>query len=300
MILVKGKVNWIDITKPSPQDIDFLQKRHKFHSLILDEVLHSSLRPRVENHGSYLFFTHYVPVFDAETQVTRKEEIDFLITHHDVITVHYTTIEPLEALYRKLVNDEAYKKDLLGSDTAKLLYYIIESLIHFSKRQTHHINQDINYISNEIFSHREEELLKKISLVKRTVLDHQIIIQPQENILNTLLENSGKFWKDANTIYLTDLVGDYFKVAQELKNYQKIIESIEATNSQLLNAKINKTMQRFTALAFLTYPLFVITSLLSLKPILNYIGEDNVWVAIGTSLAIIVALYFVFKKKKLL
>ena len=58
MITVKGRVNWIDIKQPRTADLDFLQKRHKFHSLILEEILHSSIRPRVENHKSYLFFTY--------------------------------------------------------------------------------------------------------------------------------------------------------------------------------------------------------------------------------------------------
>ena len=40
MRIIKDKVVWIDILKPNRGDLEFLKKKHKFHPIILDELLH--------------------------------------------------------------------------------------------------------------------------------------------------------------------------------------------------------------------------------------------------------------------
>ena len=51
------------------------------------------------------------------------------------------------------------------------------------------------------------------------------------------------------------MANSHFKITRQIKNYRDTIESLEETNSQLLNSKTNAVMQRFTILAFLTFPL---------------------------------------------
>ena len=238
-----------------------------------------------------------MPVFDQATQTSKKVEIDFLITKKDVITVHYENLEPLDIFHRKLVNDPVYQREVLGHDSSRILYYILENLINFARRQMYHISRDVDFISDEIFKGREEEMLKKISLVKRNILDYQVIIQPQENILNSLLEESKKFWTDLNLVYLIDLVGDYFKNNQELNNYNRVVESLEATNAQILNAKINTTMQKFTVLAVLTFPIVAVASILNIQKISSYINGQMAWLALLGAVLVTMVLLIYFKKK---
>ena len=48
MSRLKGKIEWIDIVKPTRQDIDALRRIHHFHPVTLDELLQYSERSRVE------------------------------------------------------------------------------------------------------------------------------------------------------------------------------------------------------------------------------------------------------------
>ncbi len=292
------KVTWIDILKPSKADIDFLKKQHKFHPIILDELLHLSSRSRVEFYENYLYLTYHLPVYDKSLRTSRRAEIDFLITKNKVITVHYEDLEPLDAFMRSISNTQNFK-NLAMEDSLRCAYYLIEEIIHFSLRQLRHVEDNISDISREIFKGKETQLLEKISYVKRDVLDFSVISAPQEILLASLVEAGARFWGEETKIYLSDLVGDYSKVNQHVENYRATIEALETTNGQLLSAKTNAVMQKFTILAFLTFPVFFFVSLASVDFISTFLNESPIrfWAILLGVGALVVTLVMIFRKK---
>lgn len=299
MWLTKSQnVTWIDILKPAKTDIDFLKKQHKFHPIILDELLHLSSRSRVEFYSSYLYLTYHLPVFDKNLKTSRRAEVDFLITKDKVITVHYEDLEPLDSFMRSISNNLNFKNQAM-EDSARCTYFLIQEIIHFSLRQLRHVEDNIRDISQEIFKGRETELLEKISYIKRDILDFSVISAPQEIILASLIEAGIKFWGGDIKIYLSDLAGDYSKVTQHVENYKATIEALETTNAQLLSAKTNAVMQRFTILAFLTFPIFFFTSLIQADFINRFVTESpaRFWAILFAVGTVVVSLVIFFRKK---
>lgn len=299
MVTVKGKVTWIDILRPTKSDAEALKKRYNFHPIILDEILHLSARSRVEKYNNYLFLTYHLPFYDPILKTARRAEIDFLITKKTVITVHYEQLEPLEVFNRSISNNIHFK-NLAFNDTAKLTYYLIQEIIQFSMRQLKPIEENISYITQEIFRNKENEILEFISYTKRTALDFQIISRPQEILLNSLAEVGVNFWGNNTQIYLSDLIGDYSKVMQHLDNNRQVIEALETTNSQLFNSKMNTIMQKVSILAFLTFPLVIVLQAFSINSVSNFFGDNPINVLFGIGLAVVITTItiIIFKKLK--
>ena len=299
MRIIKGKFTWIDVQNPTKKDIEFIRKQHKFHPIILDELLHTSARSRVEPYEKYLFLTYHLPIYDKNIKSSRKGEVDFLITKDKIITVHYEDLEPLNNFWRRLSNDPHFKDRALSEDTGRLLYYLIEEILFFSQRQLRHIEENVSQLTKELFRGEERKLLEDISYLKRDILDYSIISKPQEIILESLREVGGKFWDDRIKIYFSDLAGDHLKIMQLLDNFKETVDALEQTNAQLLDAKTNSVMQRFTILAFLTFPLILTTALFTVPAVdkftdgsLAVFGLTFVVVLVCTSLVL-----FFFRKK---
>lgn len=292
------KVTWIDILKPTKADVDYLKKQHAFHPIILDELFHTSARSRVEFYNDYLFLTYHLPVYDRILKTSRKAEVDFLITKNLVVTVHYEDLEPIDNFMRAISNSALHKSRALQS-TARTTYFLIQEVISFSERQLRTVEEDARNISKEIFKGREAELLQKISYVKRDILDYTIINAPQAILLESLIDVGVNFWGEEARIYLSDLLGDHSKVSQRVENYKATIESLEETNGQLLNAKTNSVMQRFTILAFLTFPIFFFISLVSIDFINKFVTENPLrfWAIFLGVGVLVITLVIVFRKK---
>jgi magnesium transporter len=301
MKIIKHRgITWIDIVKPSKKDIEFIAKQHKFHPIILDELLHTSARTRVESYGQYLFLTYHMPVYDQNSKTSRKAEIDFLITKNKVITVRYEELEPINNFIRSIANSPHFKESAMDN-TGKLVYSLIEEIINFCERQLSHIEENITNLTQNLFEGKEDLMLRKISYVKRDLLDYMVISRPQEIILRSLKETGIKFWDNSIIVYLSDLIGDHLKVMQRLENYQKIAESLEETNAQLLDAKINLVMQKFTILAFLTVPLLIVMQLFSIDSFNKLFGggeTDFFLASMAIVITITVIILLIFKKKR--
>ncbi|MBI3046459.1 MAG: hypothetical protein HYY86_02930 [Candidatus Harrisonbacteria bacterium] len=299
MRIIKDKLTWIDVQDPTKKDIEFIRKQHKFHPIILDELLHPSARSRVEPYENYLFMTYHLPIYDRNLKSSRRAEVDFLITKDKIITVHYEDLEPLNNFWRRLNNDKNFKDRTLGENTGRTIYHLIEEILSFSERQLRHIEENVTSLSGELFKNKEGQLLQRISYLKRDIFDYSIISEPQKILLESLRDVGARFWGEPMKIYFSDLAGDHLKIMQQLDNFKETVAALEGTNSQLLNAKTNAVMQRFTVLAFLTFPLVLLTSFFNVKIIDDLIGSNPVIFGSSFILVLIVTiLLLIFFRRK--
>ncbi|MCL5012275.1 MAG: hypothetical protein M1320_02530 [Patescibacteria group bacterium] len=300
MVVKKGKIKWINIVNPKSEELKLLQHEYGFHPIIMEEIQVASTRSKVEIYKDYLFVVLQFPVYDAVERVSRKGEVDFLVTKDTVISVHYEPIEPLELIAEKIERDEAYKERLLNGNSAQLFYYIMQACLLFVMRQLHHIDEKIEHIRNNLFKSEERSLLEQISYVKRDLLSYHLITQSQIGIFKSLQTVGPSFFGEKTAIYFADLDGDFLKITQQCENFKQTIEAFENTNTQLLSIQMTKVMQRFSVLAFLTFPIMVILALFTIdtegRPIIGHTPYDF-WIVTGFVVIVIGIMAKIFRKK---
>lgn len=297
---VQSKITWIDIINPTQSDIDYLGANYKFHPLIMSELMRPSSRSKVETYNNYIYIVYHMPIYDSCSRVSKSTEIDFLITRDAIITSRYGEIEPVDKFFNRLEKDITSHEKYLDKSTGHLLYEILENCQEFSLRQLNHINEKICHIEESIFKGREKEMIKEISLVKRDVLDQRLITRPQKTILDSLLIKGSKFFGKDIEIYLNDLLGDYERVWDTLDNLKETIEALESTNNTLFESKLNEVMKLFTILAFVTFPLSLLSNIFSMNttntPLVA--GQYGFWIIVGIMIIISLIFFILFKIKK--
>ncbi|MEK7180922.1 MAG: CorA family divalent cation transporter [Patescibacteria group bacterium] len=298
METIKGKVSWIDIVKPSEGDINWLKKTYHFHHLILDELRLPSARSKVDFHKDYFYFVYYFPVYDPVEKVSRRGEIDFIVTKKEVITVSYEEVEVFNGK-RKSLKPESH----ILLDSLTLVHYLIETLLSFQQRQLIHIGQKVEEVSLELFKEREkqreQELLQKISYLKRDISQYRIIIKPQRHILESFFQGGCNFLGTQCQIYLNDLIGEHMKIVDQLEDYRQAVEDFESTNNQLIGLKNAQVVRTFTILAFVTFPMMLFSAIFSMNtkntPIVE--SENGFWIILAIMVAAMFVMFAYFRKR---
>ncbi len=282
-------VEWIDIARPTRNDLAWLKKKFGLHPVIVDELKGPSARAHAEVYKDYLFFVYYFPKYDTDDETSVRTEIDFIVAKDTVATVHYEPIT--EALDHFAVRHE--------KNSLELMCHIVEHLIAYEERQLRHVREKVEDVGRNIFKGKEQEVLARIMYLKRDVSEYRIIVRLQEPILRSLLAKGKKFWGDDAEIYLNDLIGDQLKVVNQLEDYRETIVDFEETNNQLMNLKISNVMKTFTALSFLTFPFVLLAGLFSMRtqdtPIIGLPGAF--WIVAGAMAAAMIILAIYFKRK---
>ncbi|MDO8664612.1 MAG: magnesium transporter CorA family protein [Candidatus Liptonbacteria bacterium] len=298
METIGGKIKWIDMVKPAGEELEWLQKNFGLHPVVIDELKNYSVHGRVESSDEYLYLIYHFPIYDVAEKISRRAEIDFIVTKNDVISVRYDDADVF-ADFKETFSGGSSDKNFPDS-TLELTHRLLAHLINFNQRQLNHIQEKTEAVAAELFKGNEADLLKKISYIKRDISEYQLIAKPQQHLFSSLIERGQNFWGQQSKVYLEDLLGKYLKLLARLEYHREAIMDFESTNNQLLNVRNNETMKMFTILAFATFPLMLIAALFSMRvggvPFLD--DPNGFWMITGVVAVAIVVMLVFFKKKR--
>jgi magnesium transporter len=295
-------ITWIDIMDPDKKDLDYLGKNFNFHPVVLKELLSPTLRPKVEQYDGYLFMVLHFPIFNPEEKITKSMEVDFLMTKDTLITVRYGGIKPLQEFWKKCQSND--KDPILQDSSAFLLHCLLQELDAFSLRQIDHITKKIDDIEKRIFKTRktkeETEIVEKITLIRRDILDFRRTVKPQATILRSLRIRGVEFFGKKLEPYFVDIIGDYLMVWDLLENHKETIESLQETNDSLLSNKTNMVMKILTLFAVIVFPLSLLAGVFGMNTdYLPIVGmKHDFWIVLAIMIIGATIMLIIFKKKK--
>ena len=300
-IIKEGKLTWINIQKPTQKDIAYLKKRFDIHPVVLDDLIHPGLRPKVEHHEKYIFMIFYYPVYNKEKRKTTHRELNIIATKDTLITSHYKAIPHIKNLFKKCKTHEEARKIYMSEGTGQLLYHILSGFWKGCLTKLQQIDKRINKIEMEIFSGKEKEMVLEISLVKTDIINFWRIVEPQNEILDSLLKEGLEFFGKELLPHFSDVLGSYDQVLNGLESYKEVISSLEDTNQSLLSTRINEVMKMLTVFSVIMLPLTLISSIWGMNfpeslPFMH--SPIGFWVISAGMLLLMGGMIFFFCKKK--
>lgn len=295
------KFTWIDINNPTEHDIKYLKKKFKIHPLVLDELIHPSPRPRVERYKNYVFMVLFYPIYNIKTRETSSRELNIIVSQRAIITSHHETIPPLKTLFDNSRFDKQSQKTYLSEETGQLLYYILSAFWQNCFKKLEKIDKRINDIEKHIFSGKEKEMVLEISLVKTDIINFWRIIEPQKEVLESLLKEGLEFFGQTLLPYFSDILGTYERVSNTLERAKETILALEDTNQSLLSTRINEIMKILTILSVVMLPLTLLASIWGMNfpkslPLSN--SPMGFWSISFLMLVVLIVMVFYFKRKK--
>lgn len=291
---------WHHFHQPAAADFKWLGRHFNLHGLVLDELTHSTIRPRVDDFGTYLYLVLHFPIFEERERKTHPREIDFILTKHGLITVTYEAVPPLEDFFKRCSTDQSCEELYASKTPGHLLFHMVKDLYAFALRELDHIQENINRIEEEIFSGREREVVEELSIVRRDIIDFRRAIKPQLMTLESLAEHGTAFFGQALRPFLTGLVGEFTKVWDLLENNKEALDALYDNNATLLEVKQNDTMKILTIMAFTTFPLMLFTALFSMDTVNTPIigNRYDFWIIVAIMLLAAMGMFTFFKRKR--
>jgi len=292
---------WLNIKKPTKKDLEYLRTNFNFHPVVIKELKKPSVRAHVDHFEDYLYFVYHIPIYDPSIRSSVPKEIDFIVTKNCLITATYESIDILEEFFKKCKEDIKLQELYLRDGPGGVIVEIIKIAIQFAFRELTHIAEKLRMVEREIFSERadEERKVKEISFIKRDILNFQLITRPHQKLLHSLFLEGSKFFGRKYKVYFSTIEAEEMKVIDTLQNYRDMVDSLETTNSNLINIKINKIMKIITVLAFITFPLTFLSSLFGMNvEYAPFLGRPGDFWIISLSMLVLAFLMFVYFKRK--
>ena len=291
-------VTWIDIENPTREDIAEIISKYEVHPACAEELMAPTERAKVDTYDNALYLVLHYPDHPSTSKTNAEIEIDFIVMKDLLITVHYQPIDTL------LEFSERFKVDSMLSRgehaTGGHLFFSINNLMYRGLiDEVETLQREIKKIESRIFEGHELQMVKEISNLHRKSLDFKQAFRYHASVLKSFQAQSDKFFGESFETYSELILGEYLKVQTLVENERDLLKELRETNDSLLTAKNNDVTKRLTLMAFVTFPLTLIATVLGMHtaPAL-FQGARGFWVIVGILVVVFLIMqsYFDYKK----
>jgi len=297
-----GKLTWIYIEKPTPQEVDYLAQRFHFHPLDLDDVLSRVQRPKIDEYDDHLFIVLHFPVFDKENRVTTPSEVDIFIGENYLVTVHKSgDLKPLAKFFKECQIDEETRKKYMGRSPSYLLYHMLDRLVNYCFPILNKLIDNIDKVEDLIFARAVPQTVREISLTRRDLISFRRVIHPQISVVEALEQEEYPFFKEEQEVYFGDIADHIRKIWDGLEDCKEVVDGLAETSNWLTSHRIQETMRVLTIVMALLAPGTLIASIYGMNISLPGGREASLLplaVLLFIMLGIAVAMLFFFRRRR--
>jgi magnesium transporter len=300
-VVEHGGLRWINIERPTPLDIAWLEEHFEFHPLAYEDVQSRNQRPKIDEYDDYLFIVLHFPVFDKTVGRLNAGELDIFVGPDYLITIPNTPLQPVEYLFERARASEDLRQQIFSQGSGYLLYRIVDYAFDYCFPMLGKIGNKLDRIENDIFEGRSEEAVRDISNAKQEIINFRKIIRPQRTVLRDLERTKHRYLaSDADLeIYFDDIVDASERIWDMLENFKEVVEALEDTNESVLAHRVNNVLRVLTSISVIVLPLTLMASIFGMNT--GVPGEGSIhafWIIIATMVALLVGMLLYFRHRR--
>jgi len=292
-------LRWINIERPRPVDMAWLEEHFEFHSLDYEDVRSRNQRPKVDEYDDYLFIVLHFPRYDKRVSRLNAAEVDIFVGPDFLITLPNEPLQPIEYLFERCRTNEDVREDIFSKGPGYLLYKIVDDSVDASFPMLAKMGNKLERIEEDIFEGKGEEVVRDISNVKQEIINFRKVVRPQRAAFRDLERNKARYIAEDLDIYFEDIIDASERVWDMLENYKEVVEGLEATNESALAHRTNETFRILTAISLIFLPLTLIASIFGMN--VKVPGEGSIhafWVIMVVMLAVVVGVALFFRRRR--
>jgi magnesium transporter len=290
-------MKWLRVTGlQNTEIIGELGKEYGLHPLLLEDILNTSQRPKLEIMEDHVFFTMKTLGFSADKGVV-SDQISFVLRENLLMSFHESDLDIFLPLYDRM-NIETSRIRNNGVDF--LFYALIDIIVDNYFSVVEAIADMIDTVEDRISSEPDENVLDAIQQIRKELLFLKKTVFPIREGLNTLIRNDIPLIDPKQVKYLRDVYDHLMHIYETIETYRELNTGLKEVYLSALSNKMNQVMKTLTIIATIFIPLTFIVGIYGMNfrvfPELNWkYGYLFVWLVM---LAIVAYMLFRFKKKK--
>jgi magnesium transporter len=290
-------VTWIDVAGLGDlATIAALAERFELHQLLIEDVLNTDHRPKIDEFQDNLFVVVKMLSLDGRNEKVLSEQVSFVLGKGVVISFQMTPGDVLDPVRERIRNNTGRVRKK-GADFLlySLLDVIVDNYFHIVEELGGHV---------ESMEERVTRRPRDMDLVEMQELRRQLIgvsrqVTPAREVagrMNTIQSNL----IDKNTRrYLNDLQDHTVYIAESISIFRDLLGNLENTYHAGVNLRMGQVMKLLTVISTIFIPLTFVVGVYGMNfdnmPELHW--RYGYFIVMGAMLAISLVMLAWFRRK---
>jgi magnesium transporter len=287
-------VTWIDVAGIHDSAvIEAIGNQFHIHPLVLEDIMNSTSRPKVEFFDDYMFITMKMLETDASTGEVQKEQLSLIVSKGHVIMFQEQAGDDFDPIRERI---KTAKGKVRNKDGYYLAYLILDIVVDKYIATNETLLSQIEEVEDTILKEATEQTLHRILALRKDLIDIKHGIDPMKEAINTIsLEMDAEINK-----YYRDLYDHIIYESENLSMYREMIVNLMDLYHSTLSVKMNQVMKVLTIMTTIFVPLTFIVGVYGMNfDNMPELHEPNGYFFVMGSMALVViGMLFYFRKKR--
>jgi len=246
-------VTWIDID--GLQEVEVVRKLGEefgIHPLVQEDILNATQRPKVEDHGSYLFIVAKM-IYSGEEQRIETEQLSLVVGTSYVISFQEKAGRDIFEPVRERLRHNRGGIRQYGAD--HLAYALLDTTVDHYFVVLERLGDQVDGLEDALLDRPETDLLQAIQQVRREVLFIRQAAWPLREVVNHLYREASPLVAQETRLYLRDIYDHLVQMIDTIEISREIVVGLLDLHLFNLNNRMNEVMKILALFTSIFIPL---------------------------------------------
>jgi len=295
----KPSVTWINVDGIHKVEIpEKLGECYGFHPLIIEDILNSDQRPKIEDFGDYIYIVLKMLNLDSRTNNIISEQISLILGPNFVISFQEGHEGDVFNPVRERLRTGKGKIRKMGADY--LAYSLIDSIVDNYFIILEKLGEKIESLEERLVTNPTGNVLREIHNLKREMLFLRKSVWPLREVISTMAKGESSLIHPSTGIYLRDIYDHTIHVVDTIETFRDMVSGMLDIYLSSISNRMNAVMKVLTIIATIFMPLTFLAGVYGM----NFKHMPELEWKLGYPLIVLVMLIvavimlFFFRKKK--
>ena len=293
----RQSINWINIDGLS--DVSIIKKvgeHFNLHYLLLDDIMNTDHRPKVDEYDEHLFLTMKM-LYRMEGDEIDYEHISFVLGKDFLLSFQEKEGDIFNNLRERIKNDTGIFRKR-GADY--LLYRLVDTIVDSYYTILENVGYKVEALEENISTNPTIEDFRQIQELKKEFIYLRKVVYPLREALNKILKNEYGFIEKNTLKYYSDVYDHVIHLIDSLDTYKDLTSTLMDLYMNTINYKMNEVMKLLTIITTIFIPLSFVAGIYGMNfenmPELTW--HYGYYEVLGIMGIIFIGMIFYFRFKK--
>jgi magnesium transporter len=255
----KPTVTWINVD--GLHEVEVVEKMGNafgIHPLVLEDILHTGQRPKMEDFGDYLFIVLKMLYHDKEVDEIIGEQVSLILGPSYVISFQEREGDVFDQIRERIRNGKGRIRKV-GADY--LAYTLVDGIVDHYFVILEEFGEKIESLEDELVTNPSSETLQTIHTLKRDLIFYRRSVWPLREVINRLERGELQLMTETTGIYLRDVYDHTIQVVETIETYRDMVAGMLDIYLSSLSNRMNQVMKVLTIIATIFIPLTFIAGI---------------------------------------
>ena len=255
----KRGITWINIDGLQKINvIEEIGKHFNLHPLVLEDIVNTEQRPKMEDYTDYLFVVIKILQFSKEDREVKAEQVSLVLGSNWVVSFQENESDVFDPIRERLKTDKGRIRKM-GADY--IVYALIDAIVDNYFGVLEKVGENIEEIEDEIVANPSPATLQAIHGLKRQMILLRKSVWPLREVISRLERLESKLINQSTDIFLRDLYDHTIQVIDAIETFRDMLSGMLDIYMSSVSNRMNEVMKVLTIIATIFLPLTLVAGI---------------------------------------